>query len=58
MFIKKSGIIHYATPFIRPWERFFCWANREWWQIASIWMETDEYKSVIEKVEKLCIIRI
>lgn len=53
MFIKKSGIIHYATPFIRPWERFFCWANREWWQIASIWMETDEYKSVIEKVEKL-----
>ncbi len=52
-FIKKSGILHYATPFIRPWERYCCWANKEWWGMASIWKEEKEYQLIKEKVEQL-----
>ncbi|MCM1174199.1 MAG: glycosyltransferase family 8 protein [Blautia sp.] len=41
---EKKGIIHYATPYIRPWEseRFLC--NDIWWKYAAIWSETPEYQ--------------
>lgn len=43
---EKQGIIHYATPFIRPWEseRFLC--NDIWWEYASVWSQTPEYRKL------------
>ncbi len=45
---ERKGIIHYATPFIRPWEseRFMC--NDIWWKYAAIWSETPEYQKLRE----------
>lgn len=51
-FQSKKGIIHYATPMIRPWENFFCWANKEWWDVASEWKEEDFYQSMESRVQK------
>lgn len=49
---EKKGIIHYATPFIRPWEseRFIC--NDAWWRYASIWSETPEYQKLREDMRQ------
>lgn len=49
---KRKGIIHYATPFIRPWEseRFLC--NDIWWKYAAVWSETAEYQRIREKMSR------
>lgn len=49
---EKKGIIHYATPYIRPWEseRFLC--NDIWWKYAAIWSETLEYQKLRERVRQ------
>lgn len=52
-FQKKAGILHYATPFIRPWERYGCWANKEWWDMAALWKEEKDYLAVKEKVDQV-----
>lgn len=49
-FLQRRGIIHYATPNLRPWEHFFCWASQEWWDVASEWREESFYQVLIEKV--------
>lgn len=43
---ERKGILHYATPFIRPWEseRFLC--NDVWWKYASVWSERPEYRKL------------
>uniref|UniRef100_UPI004055A47B glycosyltransferase family 8 protein n=1 Tax=Acetatifactor sp. TaxID=1872090 RepID=UPI004055A47B len=51
-FQARNGIIHYATPFIRPWERNSCWANKEWWQVASKWKEEPIYQELEARVLK------
>lgn len=51
-FLAKKGIIHYATPNLRPWEHFFCWASQEWWETASEWKEESLYQDLKEKVQK------
>ncbi len=49
---EKKGIIHYATPYIRPWEsvRFLC--NDIWWQYAEIWRDTLEYRHLEKRVRQ------
>ena len=47
---ERKGIIHYATPFIRPWEHTLYWANGQWWKIAEQWKETEYYRRLREKV--------
>lgn len=49
-FKERSGIIHYATPNIRPWEHFFYWANQQWWETASDWKDEDHYQELRKKV--------
>lgn len=51
-FKRRKGIIHYATPFIRPWEYFHCWANIEWWEMAAEWKEESCFQRLKEKVRK------
>lgn len=51
-FSARKGIIHYATPFIRPWEHFRYWANREWWKAASEWKKEHCYQELEEKIRK------
>lgn len=51
-FKRKKGIIHYATPPIRPWEHFFCYANQEWWDVASEWREEKIYQDIKERIQK------
>lgn len=48
----KSGILHYATIFIRPWEseRFLC--NDLWWDYAKLWSETPEYRRLRERMRQ------
>lgn len=48
-FAWRKGIIHYATPYIRPWERESCWANEEWWQTAQIWEKEPDYQQIRQK---------
>lgn len=49
---EKKGIIHYATPYIRPWEsrRFIC--NEIWWKYAEIWRSTSEFQNLEKKVRQ------
>lgn len=49
---ERKGIIHYATPFIRPWEsrRFLC--NDIWWQYAEIWRDTPEFRRLEKSVRQ------
>ena len=51
-FINRKGIIHYATPELRPWEHFFYWESRIWWDTASEWLEESSYQNLKEKVQK------
>lgn len=51
-FKARKGIIHYATPFIRPWEHTRYWANREWWEVASEWKEELCYQKLEEKIRR------
>lgn len=51
-FAERKGIIHYATPFIRPWERKSCWANKEWWNIAQIWEKESDYKKIRQRADE------
>lgn len=51
-FAGREGIIHYATPFIRPWEHAFYRANRLWWEAASEWAQEPCYLELYEKVWK------
>lgn len=45
-FREKRGIIHYATPMIRPWKRKTCWLNREWWNVAEEWAEEPAFQKI------------
>lgn len=47
---ERKGIIHYATPYIRPWEseRFLC--NDIWWKYAAIWEKKTEYQELWENM--------
>lgn len=49
---EKKGIIHYATPYIRPWEsvRFLC--NDIWWKYAGLWKDTDEFQNLDKEVQQ------
>lgn len=49
---ERKGIIHYATPFIRPWEseRFLC--NDSWWKYADGWSKTAEYQKLRETMHR------
>ena len=49
---KKSGNFHYATPFIRPWEKEFCWMNKEWWQVAEVWENISVFQEIKRKVQE------
>lgn len=49
---KKSGNFHYATPFIRPWERESCWMNNEWWQAAEVWKNIPAFQEIKRKVQE------
>ena len=49
-FQEKEGIIHYATPFIRPWECSLYRANDTWWAMAAYWKEEACYRKLFEKV--------
>lgn len=49
-FNHKTGIIHYATPFIRPWEKESCWMNTDWWQTAKIWETEPIYHMTWQRV--------
>lgn len=51
-FINRKGIIHYATPFIRPWEKESCWANDEWWNVAREWKNEISYQTLRKKVDE------
>lgn len=51
-FINRKGIIHYATPFIRPWEKESCWANNEWWNVAKEWEDKISYQVLRKKVDE------
>lgn len=51
-FRKKRGIIHYATPPIRPWEHFEYYANKEWWYMADEWKEEADYQRIKEKIQE------
>lgn len=49
---EKKGILHYATPFIRPWKsaRFLC--NDIWWKYAEIWRDTPEFQSMEKNMQQ------
>jgi len=49
---EKKGIIHYATPYIRPWEsvRFLC--NDIWWEYAGLWKDTKEFQTLEKRVRQ------
>lgn len=49
---ERQGIIHYATPFIRPWEseRFLC--GDVWWRYAALWADTPEYQKLRKDMEQ------
>lgn len=49
---EKKGIIHYATPYIRPWEskRFIC--NDIWWKYAEKWRNTLEFQMLEKRVQQ------
>lgn len=49
-FRRRRGIIHYATPYIRPWEHPFYRANRIWWETASEWAGESCYQELYRKV--------
>lgn len=49
-FHRKSGIIHYATPFIRPWERTNSWLSRPWWQMAEKWSDEPVFWEIHDRV--------
>lgn len=49
-FRKKSGIIHYATPLIRPWVRTNTWASNLWWRTAEAWSNESVFEELKEKV--------
>lgn len=51
-FERRQGIIHYATPFIRPWEHALYRANRMWWDVASEWAQEPCYQDLYKKVWK------
>ena len=51
-FKSRKGILHYATPPIRPWEHSFCYANKEWWDVASEWKDEEVYQRIHERVQK------
>lgn len=51
-FERRQGIIHYATPLIRPWEHAFCYANCIWWDVASEWAQEPCYQELYQKVWK------
>lgn len=51
-FKSRKGILHYATPPIRPWEHSFCYANREWWDIASEWKDEEAYMKIKAKIQE------
>lgn len=52
-FKEGRGIIHYATPFIRPWEHLHCWMNQEWWETAAEWEEKSDYQKLLKKVQEI-----
>ncbi len=47
---EKKGIIHYATPFTRPWEHSRYRACREWWEAAAEWEDTGQYRELYGRV--------
>lgn len=49
---EKRGIIHYATPYIRPWKsrRFLC--NDIWWKYAQMWGDTPEFQRLEKSVRQ------
>lgn len=49
---KKSGIIHYATPLIRPWERKDSWLSRLWWQTAEEWKNESVFQEIKNRVQE------
>lgn len=49
---EKKGIIHYATPYIRPWESFRFQCNDIWWKYAEIWRDTDEFQNLEKRVRQ------
>ncbi len=49
---RRKGIIHYATPFMRPWEHFYCWGNQEWWDVADEWKGKSCYQELKERVQR------
>ncbi len=51
-FSMRKGILHYATPFIRPWEHTRYWANGEWWRMASEWKDETVYQKLEEKLKR------
>lgn len=51
-YMKKSGIIHYATSASRPWEREDGWMNKVWWEVAKEWEAEEAFQKVKRKVEE------
>lgn len=49
-FRGKSGIIHYATPLIRPWERTNSWLSRPWWKMAEKWSDEPVFQKIHDRV--------
>ncbi len=49
-FRRKSGIIHYATPYIRPWERTNSWLSSLWWQMAEKWSDEPVFRNIRDRV--------
>lgn len=51
-FRGKSGIIHYATPLIRPWERTSSWMSSSWWKMAEKWSNEALFIDIWQKISK------
>lgn len=51
-FYEKRGIIHYATPMIRPWKRRNCWLCDEWWDIAEEWADEPALQKIKNEINE------
>lgn len=51
-YLKKSGIIHYATSASRPWEREDGWMNKVWWETAEEWEDEKAYQKARGRIEE------
>lgn len=51
-FMNRTGIVHFATSAVRPWEREDCPMNEKWWEIAKEWNSEESFRKARRKVEE------